>query len=134
MFKDDVSPIGIPEVSKTFKKARVIRPFFSSTTCVPKDTNSGSPTGLRTRKAWQRRYRTAEGCKEITSAHRLRLDHISHGDESTPPTATMALPVSELMVPPHLPRAHWGLSMGIATGLRDDRPWPIPGAGGRVAA
>ena len=84
MFEDDVPPIGVPEVSKTFKKARVIRPFFSSTTCVPKNTNSGNPAGLRTRKAWQRRYRTADGCKEITSSHRLRLDHISPGDQSTP--------------------------------------------------
>lgn len=93
MFEDDVAPFDVPEVSKTFKKARVIRPFFSSTTCMPKNTNSGNPAGLRTRKAWQRRYRTADGCKEITSSHRLGLDHIRPGDQSTPPTATMALPV-----------------------------------------
>ena len=86
MFKDDVAPIDVPEVSKTFEKARVIRPFFSSTTCMPKNTNSGNPAGLRTRKAWQRRYRTADGCKEITSSHRLRLNHISPSDQSTPPT------------------------------------------------
>ncbi len=103
MFEDDVAPIDVPEVSKTFKKARVIRPFFSSTTCMPKNTNSGNPAGLRTRKAWQRRYRTADGCKEITSSHRLRLDHISPGDQSTPPTATMALPVPVLIVPADIP-------------------------------
>ena len=73
MFEDDVAPIDVPEFSKTFKKARVIRPFFRSTTRMPKNTNSGNSAGLRTRKAWQR-YRTADGCKEITSSHRLRLD------------------------------------------------------------
>ena len=93
MFEDDVAPFDVPEVSKTFKKARVIRPFFSSTTCMPKNTNFGNPAGLRMHKAWQRRYRTADGCKEITSSHRLGLDHIRPGDRSTPPTTTMALPV-----------------------------------------
>ena len=41
MFEDDVAPIDVPEVSKTFKKSRVIRPFFISTTCMPENTNSG---------------------------------------------------------------------------------------------
>ena len=77
MFKDDVAPINVPEVSKTFRKAGVIRPFFSCTTCMPKNTNSGNPAGLRMRKAWQGRYNTAGGCQDITSSHRLRLDHIS---------------------------------------------------------
>ena len=94
MFKDDVAPIDVPEVSKTFEKARVIRPFFSSTTCMPKNTNSGNPAGLRTRKAWQRRYRTADGCKEITSSHRLRLNHISPSDQSTPPTEPRCVQVA----------------------------------------
>ena len=30
MFEDDVAPIDVPEVSKTFKQSRVIRPFFIS--------------------------------------------------------------------------------------------------------
>ena len=34
MFEDDVAPIDVPEVSKTFKKSRVIRSFFISTTCM----------------------------------------------------------------------------------------------------
>ena len=77
MFEDDVAPIDVPEASKTFKKAGVTRPFFLSTPCMPKNTDPGNPAGLRTRKAWQCRYRTADGCKEITSSHRLHLDHRS---------------------------------------------------------
>ena len=82
MFEEDVAPIDVPEVSKTFEKAREIRPFFGSTTCMPKNTDPGNPAGLRTRKGWQRR--TADGCKKITSSHRLRLDHIRPGGQSTP--------------------------------------------------
>ena len=54
MFEDDVSTIDVPKAPKTFKKSGVIRPFFVSATCVPKNTNSGNPAGLRMRKAWQR--------------------------------------------------------------------------------
>ncbi len=94
MFEDDVAPIDVPEVPKTFKKARVIRPFFSSTACMPKNTNSGNPAGLRTRRAWQRRYRTADNCKEITSSHRLRLNHISPAIRTPrPPPRWLAGPV-----------------------------------------
>ena len=35
MFEDDVSTFNVPEGPKTFKKSRVIRPFFISATCVP---------------------------------------------------------------------------------------------------
>ena len=41
MFEDDVATIDVPEVPKTLKKTRVVRPFFSSTPCMPKDTNLG---------------------------------------------------------------------------------------------
>lgn len=74
MFEDDVSAIDVPEGTKTFKKSRVIRPFFISATCVPENTNSGNPAGLRMRKAWQRSCRDADARKEITSFHQLYLD------------------------------------------------------------
>ena len=76
MFEDDVSTIDVPEGPKTFKKSRVIRPFFISATCVPENTNSGYPAGLRMRKAWQRSYCAADECKEITSFHQLYLDRV----------------------------------------------------------
>jgi len=46
MFEDDVAPIDVPEVSKTFKKSRVIRPFFISTTCMPENAHSGDSACL----------------------------------------------------------------------------------------
>lgn len=46
MFEDDIAPIDVPEVAKTFKKSRVIRPFFISTTCMPENANSGDSACL----------------------------------------------------------------------------------------
>jgi len=71
MFKDDVSPIDVPEALEAFKESPVVRPLFISTARVPQNTNSGSPAGLRTPKAWQCRYRTADDGKEITPSHEL---------------------------------------------------------------
>jgi hypothetical protein len=76
MLEDDVSTIDVPEGPKTFKKSGVIRPFFISATCVPENTNSGDPAGLRMRKAWQRSHCAADKCKEITSFHQPYLDRV----------------------------------------------------------
>ena len=46
MLEDDVAPIDIPQVSKTFKKSCVIRPCFIGTPSMPENTNSGDPACL----------------------------------------------------------------------------------------
>ena len=76
MFEDDVSTIDVPEGPKSFEQSRVIRPFFISATCVPENTDSGNPAGLRMRKAWQRSHCAGDECKEITSFHQLYLDRV----------------------------------------------------------
>jgi len=121
MFEDDVATIDVPEAPKTFKKTRVVRPFFSSTTRMPKNTNSGNPAGLR----WQRRNRTADNCKEITSSHRLRLDHVGSRDQNTPPTSTIAQPVRLLIVPADIPTPCAINSGGPSTVTRH-LPHPVP--------
>jgi hypothetical protein len=76
MFEDDVLTLDVPEGLKTFMKSGVIRPFFVGATCVPENTDSGNPAGLRMRNAWQRSYRAADECEEVTSLHQLYLDRL----------------------------------------------------------
>ena len=60
VFETQILTLDVPEGLKTITKSRVIRPFFVSASCVPENTDSGNPAGLRMRKGWKRSYCAAD--------------------------------------------------------------------------
>jgi hypothetical protein len=69
MVEVDVAPFDISEVFKPLTKSRVVRPFFFGAPGMPQNTNSGNSACLRSRKAWERGYPSANEWKEFTPFH-----------------------------------------------------------------